>query len=66
MAQISEGGVDREARGPLPKDQRLKVQLDQEQVAFVDELAIRDRCSRSAVISRLVVERMRKSERNKV
>lgn len=50
--------LKRAGRVRLPKDKRVKVQLDQEQVAFVDGMAFQDRCSRSAAIARVLTERM--------
>lgn len=45
-------------RRRLPKNQRVKVQLDQEQLAYLDAVASRERCSRSAVIGRAVTQQM--------
>ena len=62
MGDVIEMKQSRQQR--LPKDQRVKVQLDVEQVAFVEEIALRDRCSRSAAISKLLTERMIQEEKS--
>lgn len=45
-------------RERLPMDQRIKVQLDAEQMAFVLEQASRDRCSIAAAVRRVITEKM--------